>query len=362
MFLNQVIKNFLKLKRKHEEYILNQSNMELNDWIIEKKDLHYLSKKQYQQIYKKKLKAIGDYLVDYTDIKEEKLIIGKSAHYTVYLGEWRGLVVAVKRLDLQQEVDESLYLKLTQHLKDEIKILVKMHHPNIVQILGITLDPFQIILEYFPLRDLNYFQSQHNSLFSCWKLSASFYKTKFKWTIDILLALIYLHERRPESVIHRDLKPSNVLITNDGTLKITDFGISKLHTDYYFHSSDHNLENLTNHQKKKFDTFDIGTYWYMCPELINRVPYDNKMDVWSLGLILYEIWEQRRIYTIVSKPAELIKHNSTRHLWLPFSFRTPKNIRKMVIRCLDVDPIKRPSVRKLLAYTCSLPKKHYLWF
>lgn len=333
--------------------------MELNDWIIEKKDLHFITKKQYQQIYKKKLKAIGDFLVDPIDQEQEKLMIGKSAHYTVYLGEWRGLVVAVKRLDLQeQQIEETLVTKLTQHLKDEIKILVKMHHPNIVQILGITLDPFQIILEYFPLRDLNSFQSHHKSLFSCWKFSASSYKTKYKWTIDILLALIYLHERRPESVIHRDLKPSNVLITNDGSLKITDFGISKLHTDYYLHSSDPNLENL---QHKKFDTFDIGTYWYMCPELIHRVPYDNKMDIWSLGLILYEIWEQRPIYTIVSKPVELIKHNKTRHLWLPFTFRTPRIVRNMIISCLDVDPIQRPSVRNLLANTCSLPK-HCLWF
>lgn len=336
--------------------------MELNDWIIEKKDLHYITHKQYKQIYKKKWKAIGDYLIDPANSEEEKVIIGKSAHYTVYLGEWRGLVVAVKLLDLQQNADEMINIsKLTQHLKDEIKILVKMHHPNIVQILGITLEPFQIILEYFPLRDLNYFQSHYNSLFSCWKFSASSYKTKYKWTIDILLALIYLHERRPESVIHRDLKPSNVLITNDGSLKITDFGISKLHTDYYLHSSDHNLENIMNQPKKKFDTFDIGTYWYMCPELINRVPYDNKMDVWSLGLILYEIWEQRRIYTIVSKPVEFIQHNSTRHLWVPFTYRTPKTIRKMIIKCLDVDPTKRPSVRNLLSYICLLPK-HYLWF
>lgn len=338
--------------------------MELNDWIIDKRDLHYLTQKQYKKIYRKGLKAIGDYLLwnSTNEMEQEKMIIGKSAHYTVYLCEWRGLIVAVKRLDLQQD-DECNIKKLTKHLKDEIQILVKMHHPNIVQILGITLDPFQIILEYFPLRDLHYFQSRHNSIFSCWKFSASFYKTKYKWTIDILLALIYLHERRPESVIHRDLKPSNVLITNDGSLKITDFGLSKLHTDYYeiIHSSDPNLDTILNNQKTKFDTFDIGTYWYMCPELVNRVPYDNKMDIWSLGLILYEIWEQRRIYTIVSKPVELIDRNSTRHLWLPFSFRTPIIIRKMIIQCLDVNPKHRPSVRKLLAYTCALPK-YYLWF
>ena len=341
--------------------------MELNDWIINQRDLHYITKKQYKRLYRSGLKALGDYLqrgrkINCHDDDEEKMIIGKSVNYTVYLCEWRGLIVAVKRLDIKQ-LDDGMKHKLTQHLKHEICILVKMHHPNIVQILGITLDPFQIVLEYFPLRDLNYFQSRHKSiLFSCF-LSASRYKTKYKWTIDILLALIYLHERRPESVIHRDLKPSNVLITNDDSLKITDFGLSKLHTDYYeiLSTSEQNLENMMDTHPKKFDTFDIGTYWYMSPEIRTHTPYDNKMDIWSLGLVLYEIWENCRVNTIVDSPVDFIEKNSTRRKWIPFTFRTPTIMREIILQCLDKEPSCRPSVRKILARTFSMPKR-WLWF
>lgn len=337
--------------------------MELNDWIIDKRDLHYITTKQFEKIEKHGLKAIGDYLTKgkkiagvHFQIEEDLMIIGKSNHYTVYLCEWRGLLVAVKRLDLQQTDEMAAAAKLTRHLKDEIAILVKMHHPNIVQILGITLMPFQIILEYFPMRDLNYFQLRHHSLLSCWKFSASSYNTKYRWTIDILLALIYLHERRPESVIHRDLKPSNVLITNDGNLKITDFGLSKLYTDYYelLNSSDQNLDSLVESQNRKFDTFDIGTYWYMSPEIKLRLPYDNKMDIWSLGLILYEIWEERKIHTIIESPETLITHNNTRHEWIRFSFRTNKVIRSMILQCLSLDPNERPTLRYMLSIFCQI--------
>ena len=341
--------------------------MELNDWIIDKRDLHYITKKQFKKIEKTGIKAVGDYLCRgrkivgvHFEIEEDLMIIGKSNHYTVYLCEWRGLLVAVKRLDLQQ-TEEKVATKLTRHLKDEIAILVKMHHPNIVQILGITLDPFQIILEYFPMRDLNYFQLRHHSILSCWKFSASLYKTKHRWTVDLLLALIYLHERRPESVIHRDLKPSNVLITNDGSLKITDFGLSKLHTDYYhmLNSSNQNLDTLVETQNRKFDTFDIGTYWYMSPEVARCTPYDNKMDIWSLGLILYEIWEEKRISTIMESPETLITYNDTRHEWIRFSFRTNRIIRSMILQCLSLNPDERPTVRNLMASLLKINNRSY---
>jgi len=336
--------------------------MELEDWIINTTDLHFLKHSQYKM--NDGTKAHGDYLLKGRYFRKETpnndlIIIGKSPSFTIYLCEWRGLLVAVKRLN-ENETNHQEKERLTLHLQREIAILVKMHHPNIVQILGITLEPFQIILEYFPLRDLVHFQNNHNHSLckTCWKLATFSFKTKYKWTTDLLLALIYLHERRPESVIHRDLKPSNILITNDGTLKITDFGLSKLHNDFFrLHISDNNLD--ANIDNNKSYTFNIGTYWYMSPEIVRGTPYDNKMDIWSLGLILYEIWEEKRINTIMKSPGILITHNDTRHEWIPFSFRTKRIIRTMILQCLSLDPDERPTVRNLLSSLLKIKNSSY---
>lgn len=334
--------------------------MELKEWYIDPSDLHILTIKQHSWLinYHVYEKALGAYLTRGKQIipniiPDDPIILGKSPNFTIYLAEWRGLLVAVKRLDIQQ--DEN---GMDSHLKHEIGILVKMHHPNIIQILGITIDPFQIILEYFPHRDLTYVQKTRT-------LKLSSFSTKMRWTVDLLLALIYLHERKPQSVIHRDLKPSNLLIAPDGTLKITDFGLSKLWSGLYYRMnlSDHSLHEIDKSLKEDDTyTYDIGTYWYMSPELRNRIPYDYKMDIWSLGLILYEIWEERRIFQILESPIHLITYNEDRLRLLRFSYKTPSIIKLVIEKCLSLEPDSRPEVRNILAQVCQVkrPWWHHL--
>lgn len=325
--------------------------MELQDWSINPEDLHFLRQSVHQDVSKL---AVGEYLMrgrkylSEDDDDEDLIVLGKSMYFTIYLAEWRGLLVAVKRLDMK-ESNLDLKKEMSRHLQREIGILVKMHHPNIVQILGVTMEPFQIVLEYFPRKDLTRVKERPG------------FATKLRWTMHLLLALIYLHERRPESVIHRDLKPSNLLIANDGTLKITDFGLSKLKTDFYENElmqvSEHDLVGMQKKDESVSSsscTYNIGTYWYMSPELRQRIPYDNKMDVWSLGLILYEMWEERRFYSLMSSPLELIDGNAQRHRMLIFTHRTPSIMRDLILRCLDVDPNRRPTVRFVLAQACKI--------
>lgn len=87
--------------------------------------------------------------------------------------------------------------------------------------------------------------------------------------MDILSGVEYLHSK---AIIHRDLKPENVLVGDNFRLKIGDFGIAKLLSDL----------NPENHSV-------VGTLLYMAPEVYLHEPYDKTVDVWALGVMLYEM-------------------------------------------------------------------------
>ena len=91
----------------------------------------------------------------------------------------------------------------------------------------------------------------------------------FNWFVQICMALEYVHARR---VIHRDIKTQNIFLTGNNTIKVGDFGISKV------------LESTT-----QVANTVVGTPYYMAPEACQSEPYTSKSDVWALGCLLYEL-------------------------------------------------------------------------
>lgn len=90
-----------------------------------------------------------------------------------------------------------------------------------------------------------------------------------KWFVNVCLAVDYLHDK---NIIHRDLKPENILIDEKGSAKLSDFGGSRKQS------------SILSFAK----TFQ-GTIHYMAPEMLSETNYTNKIDIWSLGVILYEL-------------------------------------------------------------------------
>ena len=240
--------------------------------------------------------------------------LGEGSFASVYLGKWRETFVVAKVLNIISEKDKMLVLR-------EIEIMTKLHHPNIVQFLGYIDNPFILVMEYIPNNDL----LEH--------INKKTLKLREKKNImrDILQGLGYIHNRRPYSLIHRDIKPTNILLTNSKVAKITDFGLSKLI----------NNSNLTGEQINiniNSDlSSDVGTERYMAPEILknpHNTKYTNKIDIYSCGILLYELFENKRYI-----PGKQLK-------W----YYTPKIIKKIITEnMLNENPEDRTNALEILS-------------
>lgn len=182
--------------------------------------------------------------------------IGHGSYSTVYKGfnTETDQLVAVKIIN-KQKLSENLKIKIYE----EISLLYDFRHPNIITLYDYTedADNFYMVIEYCAGGDLSeYIRKKH--------ITESLAKN---FMCQLISALQYLHSK---NIAHRDLKPHNVLL-RDGVIKLTDFNFAK--------------ELFDNDLAKTL----CGSPLYMAPEILNRQDYTNKADLWSLGLILYEM-------------------------------------------------------------------------
>lgn len=192
-------------------------------------------------------------------------LVGKGSFGKVYMAKWRGTLVIAKVAHKEiSDVQKSLCIR-------EFETLTKVHHPNVVQLLGYVSDPFIIVMEYLPGGNLE------NK-----KLSWS---QRIDVCVDILRALAYLHNRKPEKIIHRDIKPSNVVLSRSGRAKLVDFGLSRI--------AELTVPSQTNDEL----TGSVGTIRYMAPEAKSKKQYSHKIDIWSAGILMKKFLPHEPIIT-----------------------------------------------------------------
>ena len=193
---------------------------------------------------------------DFTKIK----LIGKGSYGNVFLVRYNknNMIYAMKvykKSDLREKNQEN-------NTKSERNLLTQINFPFIVEVKFAfqTDSKLFLVQEFIQGGDL-FFHIHSGQKFST-------QKTKF-YLVEIILAIDFLHKN---NMIYRDLKPENILIDSKGHIKLTDFGLSKI---------------VTNIEEKSFTI--CGTLQYIAPEIITGEGYNESVDWWSLGIIMYEM-------------------------------------------------------------------------
>ncbi|EAR96270.2 plant dual-specificity MAP kinase kinase family domain protein (macronuclear) [Tetrahymena thermophila SB210] len=208
--------------------------------------------------------------------------------------------------------------------KQEAELLKSLKHPNIVA----YKDSFMIdgtliiIMEYCEEGDIAFHIKRKKN-----KQEYFSERVILNWFLQIAFALIYIHDKK---ILHRDIKTSNIFVTSNGTVKIGDFGISR----------------VLEHTQDQAQTV-VGTPYYMSPEVCESKPYTQKSDVWALGCVVYELCTLKHafnsnnllglVYKIVKEQVEDIPEIYSNEL---------KNlVKQMFIK----DDALRPNLRQVLA-------------
>ena len=215
-----------------------------------------------------------------------------------------------------------------KQIYNEASIMKKLFHPNIISFKDVfkdtKLDYFYIVMEYANDGDLSKkIKTQKQKTYG----DKYFSEEKILQYFDqICRGLQYIHSK---NIIHRDIKTQNIFLMKNGKVKIGDFGISKA---------------LTN-TKNNASTI-IGTPYYFSPEIINGEPYNYKTDIWSLGVVLYEMCCLKLPFE--SNNIAQLSIKILRGKYDPIPNRYSKNMANLIKQMLNIDQKLRPSIFEVI--------------
>uniref|UniRef100_A0A8C2QPA7 mitogen-activated protein kinase kinase kinase n=1 Tax=Cricetulus griseus TaxID=10029 RepID=A0A8C2QPA7_CRIGR len=252
-------------------------------------------------------------------------IIGVGGFGKVYRALWRGEEVAVKAARLDPERDPAV---TAEQVRQEARLFGALQHPNIIALRGACLSPpnLCLVMEY----------ARGGALSRVLAGRRVPPHVLVNWAVQVARGMNYLHNDAPVPIIHRDLKSINILILEaienhnlaDTVLKITDFGLAR-----------------EWHKTTKMSA--AGTYAWMAPEVIRLSLFSKSSDVWSFGVLLWELLTGEVPYRQIDALA-VAYGVAMNKLTLPIPSTCPEPFARLLEECWDPDPHGRPDFGSIL--------------
>ncbi|AVL95162.1 putative serine/threonine protein kinase receptor [Moumouvirus australiensis] len=254
------------------------------------------------------------WVIDYKEIQIGKQI-GQGSYGTVYSGKWKGVEVAVKKF-VKQKLSEKQMLDF----RAEVALLSELSHPNIVVFIGACLmkPDICIITEYMKngsLRDV--LKNNQNRLG---------FSKKIKMLLDAANGINYLHTSQP-IIVHRDIKPMNILVDENYNARVADFGFARIKAD-----------NTTMTR--------CGTPCWTAPEIIRGEKYDEKADVFSFGIVMWEVLTGKEPFAghnFMKVSLDILEGARPQ---IPSD--CPVDFKKLIKKCWHSSASKRPSMEEVI--------------
>ncbi|XP_063626070.1 mitogen-activated protein kinase kinase kinase 7-like [Cydia splendana] len=257
--------------------------------------------------------------INYSEI-EELQVVGKGAFGVVWKGLWRNTFVAVKHINSEAEKREFAI---------EVRQLSRVSHPNIVRLYGACTQGTNVCLVMEYAEGGSLYNVLHNRPKPKYTAAHA-----MSWARQCAEGVAYLHSMKPKPLIHRDLKPPNLLLVGGGQcLKICDFG--------------------TAADKATYMTNNKGSAAWMAPEVFEGSNYTEKCDVFSWGIILWEVLSRRKPFEEGGSAFQIMwaVHLGQRPNLIQ---GCPEPIEQLMTQCWHKKPVERPSMAKVVEIMAAL--------
>ncbi|KAL7203416.1 hypothetical protein ACSBR2_016656 [Camellia fascicularis] len=257
---------------------------------------------------------------------DRSLKIGEGGYGSIYKGLLRHTQVAIKMLKSNSSQGPSEF-------QQEVNILSKLRHPNLVTLIGACPEFCILVYEYYPNGSLeDRLLCKDNTPPLTWQ-------TRIRIAAELCSVLVFLHSCNPHSIVHGDLKPANILIDANLVSKLSDFGICRVLTQDESSSTNTTLYRITNPK---------GTLVYMDPEFLSTGELTPKSDVYSFGIILLQLLTGRSATGIAREVQNALDKGNLKNLldstagdW---PFVQAKRLAHLAIRCCEMNRRNRPDL------------------